>query len=127
MDQTVRLQIGDRHVRVAETDPDHWHPGATGHADIGSGVADHDAGFDLTAGARHGLAENGRIGLLDAKSVRAADRREPAAQVELVQEPLRQPFQLVRADSETMALGREQVERLQEPSKGRDSTAILSA
>ena len=42
MDQKVRFQLLDRHIGVAKADANHGNPGAARHADIGSGVADHD-------------------------------------------------------------------------------------
>ena len=126
-DQPVRLQLGNRHIGVAEFDPDHGNAGAPGDADVSAGVADHDGGRERPAGPGHGLLQDRRIGLCDPKRVRAADRGEPPAEVELVEQQFRQPFQLVGADRKAEALGFQLVQRASSPSNGRDSSAIWSA
>ena len=85
--------------------------GAARNPDIGSGVADHDRRGKRAAGARDGLAQDGRIGLGDAERIGAANRRKPRTQSEPVEQQFRQPLQFVGADRETKSLRGEIVER----------------
>ena len=66
---------------------------------------------DIAAGARHRLLQDDGIGLGDAERVGAADRGKSPAQVQLVEQQLRQPFELVGADRKAAAVRREIVER----------------
>ena len=57
-DLPVRFEFRDRDVGVPELDPDDRNAGATGHADIRTGIAHHDRGGDLTARARNRLPQD---------------------------------------------------------------------
>ena len=82
-----------------------------GYADIRPGIADHDGGGDGPAGFRHRLAQDDRVRLGDAEGISAADRGESGRQFEPVQQPARQPFQLVGADRQSIAPPGQVVER----------------
>ena len=65
----------------------------------------------LAAGALDGKPQHLRIGLLHAERILAANRGEMPGQLQRVQEPDREPFELVGADRETMALAGQVLER----------------
>ena len=65
----------------------------------------------VAAGARDGPPQDLRIGLLHAERVLAADRGEALRKAERVEQPQRQPFELVGADREAAAARGQLVER----------------
>src|SRR5882672_2178391 len=110
-DQPVGLELGDRYLGIAEFDPDHGNTGAARHPDIRTGIADHDRGGYLAARPRDGLPQDRGIGLGNAKGVGAANRGKSRAQSQLVEQQLRQPFELVGADREAIAPPGQIIER----------------
>ncbi len=71
--------------------------------------------FDVAAGARDRSPQQFRIGLLQAKGVGAANGGEPRGQAERIEQPQREPFELVRAHRQAAAGCAEGVERSFEP------------
>ena len=64
----------------------------------------------LAPGARDGLAQEIGIGFFQPERVRAANRHETLRQPECIEQPHRQPFQLVGADRQAAAAGAEFIE-----------------
>ena len=102
-DDPIRLQARDRDVGVAEVHRDHRDRGRAGGVNVGFGIADHDRPAGLAAGAPNGLPKNFRVGLLHAERILSADRGKALRQLERLQQPDRQPFELVGADRKPMA------------------------
>src|ERR1700716_977574 len=77
IDQPIGFEIRDWNVGISKSNADDRNPGAAGHADIRTGIADHDRGGQLPARARDCLPQYGRVGLRNAESVRTANRGKP--------------------------------------------------
>src|SRR6202048_409870 len=111
IDQAIGFEVGDRYLGISKFDADDRNAGAAGHADIRTGIADHDRRGHLAARARDGLPQYGRIGLRNAEGVRAANRGKPRTQSQPAEQQLRQPLQFVGANRKAISARGQIIER----------------
>ena len=130
MDDPVGSEVLDGNFGVAERDADDGNPGATGDPDIRAGIAHHDRGGYLPAGAGHGLAQDAGVRLGNPERIGAANGGKSRAQVQPVQQALRQPFELVGANRQPVSEAGKIIQRaldaLERPGRIRDVLGIMA-
>ena len=62
-DHQIRFEVGDWNFGIAKFNTDDRNAGTARHADVGAGIAHHDRGGQVPAGAGHCLPQYGRVGL----------------------------------------------------------------
>ena len=87
----------DRDLGIAEIDGDYRNTSSAGHIDVVRGIPDHDGAVRLTARPFERPAQQLRVGLFQPERVGAANGREAFREAERIEQPHRQPFELVGA------------------------------
>src|SRR5213080_3553386 len=98
-------------LRIAIVNSDDWNSRRARSGDVAHRIPDHDRRGDLTVGARDGSPQEFRMGLSQPEGIRPTDGHEAVRQPERVEQPDRQPFELVGAHRQPTTEGAELVER----------------
>src|SRR5262249_55204368 len=109
-DHPLGPQFCDRVLGIAVIDGDHGNACRARGGDVAAGIADHHRMAYVAAGAQDRSPQELRIGLLQAKGVRATNGGKALGEAERIEQPQRQPFQFVGADRKPTAGGAQLVE-----------------